>query len=437
MAGAFVDGALKGFEMMERHQARKDEKARLSDMDAFKRQEYTDQKNRQAQIDKQNAIHRKEEVTLKNKEFDSLQQYRTDTLNNSNLNLKEKQQNNLWKQAHQEKQDLHNQDISILPAAFDLLEQEQALPKEYEEVFERNPHLDPRRLFEKEAGESVDTVQRVMGEVAKTGEMAQFNSPEFKGAINNVFGHRFKKAIGQYDPLQKSKIVDSEFYAFIPAPREKKLSDVQPDGKVDGEKFAMSMLVTYENGNQEVKPLTRGGTTEPDDPVTAFAPKDLIGQLKPVFVAREIAKSPEMYRRHIKSIRGTQQGGSQQKEAPQKAEYRKAKSQLLAAKAKALSDIESGKGAAIPLSGDAKITAIKGVEAQFKNQSEQLDSLYGASPSPESKGGGGDNKAKYISKIDGVDAGGVIKKFMEANKNLTEQQATQIAIQQGYLSNGQ
>ena len=53
MAGAFVDGALKGFEMMERHQARKDNKARLADLDKRNDQRYQDSLERQAQLDEE------------------------------------------------------------------------------------------------------------------------------------------------------------------------------------------------------------------------------------------------------------------------------------------------------------------------------------------------------------------------------------------------
>lgn len=431
MAGAFVDGALKGFNMMERHQERLDNKARLSDLDAFEKKKYNDEQGRLADIDKRYAKERAEEVAFKNKEFDSLQQYRANTLIDLDRNFEEKQKNSLWKQNYQEKQDTYKKDMSILPAAFDLLEQDSPLPEEYEAVFKRNPHLDPRRLFEKEAGESVDTVQRIMGEVAKTGEVARFNEPEFTGAINNIYSDRFKKAVGQYDPVQNSEIVDSEFYSFIPVPRDKTLSDVRPDGKVDGERFAMSMLVTYKNGNQEVKPVTRGGTTEPDDPVSTFNTKGFLGDLKPVFVAREIAKSPEMYRRHAKSIEGTLQTGSQQKEAPQEAEYRKHYLDLTKRREEALSDINAVDNLGMPLHPD-KEARKKQIEAEFNNLKSELDGVFGKKSEATNK-----DSVKYVSKIDGIDAQSVVVKFMEANKGLTEQQATQIAIQQGYLSNDQ
>ncbi|PLT26676.1 hypothetical protein [Pseudoalteromonas sp. MelDa3] len=394
MAGAFVDGALKGFEMMERHQARKDNKARLADMDKRNDQRYQDGLDRQAQIDKQDAMQRERDNEFQQQEYDSTQLYRANTLKSVDRNFEENQKNTQWERNHQEKQDTHKKDMSILPAAFDLLEQDSPLPEEYEAVFKRNPHLDPRRLFEKQAGESVDTVQRVMGEVAKTGEVARFNSPEFTGAINNIYSHRFKKAVGQYDPVQNSEIVDSEFYSFIPVPRDKKLSDVRSDGKVDGEKFAMSMLVTYKNGNQEVKPVTRGGTTEPDDPVSTFNTKGFLGELRPVFVAREIAKSPEMYRRHAKSIEGTLQTGSQQKEAPQESEYRKARVKIIEDESSALAEIEYTYGKPKKGSDDEalKKKAIAAVRSQFEQRKNKLGEIYGKQAVEVPPEGGSGNK---------------------------------------------
>ena len=384
MAGAFVDGALRGFEMMDRYQARKDNKARLADLDKRNEQRYQDGLDRQAQLDKERKNNRDQDVIYRKDQAKATADYR-------NSMLKANQKNPLWKQNYQEKQDTYKKDMSILPAAFDLLEQDIPLPEEYEAVFKRNPHLDPRRLFEKQAGESVDTVQRVMGEVAKTGEVARFNSPEFTGAINNIYSDLFKKAVGQYDPVQNSEIVDSEFYSFIPVPRDKKLSDVQPDGKVDGERFAMSMLVTYKNGNQEVKPVTRGGTTEPDDPVSTFNTKGFLGDLKPVFVAREIAKSPEMYRRHAKSIEGTLQTGSQQKEAPQEAEYRKYYLDLTKRREEALSDINAVDNYGMPLHPD-KEARKKQIEAEFNNLKSELDGVFGKQAVEAPPEGGSGNK---------------------------------------------
>ena len=111
--------------------------------------------------------------------------------------------------------------------------------------------------------------------------------------------------------------------------------------------------------------------------------------------------------------------------------------QLLESKTKALADVESGKGTTVPLEGEAKEQAIAGVETQFQKQMEQLDSIYGKSSSSEKSNKKQVGTVNYTSHIDGVDAKGVIAKFMEANKNLSEQQAIQIAIQQGYLSNEQ
>ena len=387
MAGGFVDGALKGFEMMERYQARKDNKARLADMDERNDQRYQDSLDRQAKLDEERKDNREQDVTYRKDQAKATANYRKDqakaTADYRKSTLEANQLQRQWQQKYQEKQDTYKKDMSILPAAFDLLEQDSPLPEEYEAVFKRNPHLDPRRLFEKQAGESVDTVQRVMGEVAKTGEVARFNSPEFTGAINNIYSYRFKKAVGQYDPVQNSEIVDSEFYSFIPVPRDKKLSDVQPDGKVDGERFAMSMLVTYKNGNQEVKPVTRGGTTEPDDPVSTFNTKGFLGDLKPVFVAREIAKSPEMYRRHAKSIEGTLQTGSQQKEAPKEApkeaEYRKERAKILKDEADALAEIEYNYGKPEKDSSEEaeKKRMIEAVRDQFKQREDKLGEIYG------------------------------------------------------------
>ena len=131
---------------------------------------------------------------------------------------------------------------------------------------------------------------------------------------------------------------------------------------------------------------------------------------------------------------------AQQKEAPQESEYRKARVKIIEDESSALAEIEYNYGKPEKDSSEEadKKEAIAAVRSQFEQRKNKLGEIYGKKAIEEPpEAGNGKNKAKYISKIDGVDASGVINKFMEVNKNLTEQQATQIAIQQGYLSNGQ
>ena len=96
MAGAFVDGALRGFEMMERYQARKDNKARLADLDKRNEQRYQDGLDRQAQLDKERKNNRDQDVIYRKDQAKATADYRNST-------LKANQKNSLWKQNYQEK----------------------------------------------------------------------------------------------------------------------------------------------------------------------------------------------------------------------------------------------------------------------------------------------------------------------------------------------
>lgn len=426
MAGAFVDGALKGFNMMERHQERLDNKARLADLDAFEKKKYNDQQGRLADIDKQKAMQREQDVAFRNKEFDSDQKYRADTLSNIDRNFEENQKNSLWKQNFVEREDQFKKDQQVIPIAWQSFRQTGQIPDDLSDVLARNKGMDPRTYLKQEYRESVKGLNQTLDEVVKTGDLKLANNPTTVKLFNDVFGDKIQSSVGQYDPELKATIDDVRFGGFVPTEMK--------DGSV-----ALLLNVTYKNDKGETfteqKPMTKGRTSEGDDPVMTYSPKELIGTIKTRAMMADMMERPEYWDKMGAQVGASFGQRSQAKEAPKEAEYRKAKVQLLEAKAKALSDIESGKGSTMPLTGEAKAQALAGVEAQFSNQLKQLESIYG---SPESASGANKGKrTKYISKVEGVDAKGVIAKFMEANKNLSEQQATQIAIQKGYLSNDQ
>lgn len=417
MAGAFVDGALKGFEMMERHQARKDNKARLSDMDNFRKQQYSDQKGRLADMDKRAAEHREQDVKWRESQANQNSEYRNKT-------LEANQQQRQWQQNFQSQQAQWQNDQQAIPVAWQSFRETGQIPEDLNDVLSRNKGMDPRTYMKPEYREAVKGLSTKLDTVIKSGNMAEANSPETIKLFNGVFKDKINSSVGQYDETVKSKIASVDFAGFVPAERE--------DGSV-----ALALQVTYENGAKEIKPMTKGRTSEGDDPVMTYTPKELVSTIKTRAMMADMIERPEYWDKMGTEVaanfgRGTKasssRGGSN--------EYQKQLNSIQDDMTKALAKIEGGSDLDY-LEDGGREAAKQRIKELYQGRINQLQESYGASPNSARKSGGGDNKAKYISKIDGVDVGGVIKKFMEANKNLTEQQATQIAIQQGYLSNGQ
>lgn len=413
MAGAFVDGALKGFEMMERHQARKDNKARLADMDKRNDQRYQDGLDRQAQLDNERVQNREQDVKWRENQANEGSEYRNKT-------LEANQQQRQWQQNFQSQQAQWQKDQQAIPVAWQSFRETGQIPEDLNDVLSRNKGMDPRTYMKPEYREAVKGLSTKLDTVIKSGNMAEANSPETIKLFNGVFKDKINSSVGQYDEAVKSKIASVDFAGFVPAERE--------DGSV-----ALALQVTYENGAKEIKPMTKGRTSEGDDPVMTYTPKELVSTIKTRAMMADMIERPEYWDKMGAEVaanfgRGTKASSSRGND------YQKQLNSIQDEMTKTLAKIEGGSDLDY-LEDGGREAAKQRVKDLYQSRIEQLQNTYGIESSGQ-KGGGG-IQSKYTSKIDGIDAGGVIKKFMEANKNLTEQQATQIAIQQGYLSNGQ
>lgn len=414
MAGAFVDGALKGFEMMERYQARKDNKARLADMDTRNDQRYQDGLDRQSQLDNERVKNREQDIKWRESQAQSANDYRNETLE---ANKQQRQ----WQQNFQSQQAQWQNDQQAIPVAWQSFRETGQVPEDLNDVLSRNKGMDPRTYMKPEYREATKALTTKLDSVIKSGNMAEANNPEVIKLFDQVFGDKIKSSVGQYDETVKSKIASVDFAGFVPAERE--------DGSV-----ALALQVTYENGTKEIKPMTKGRTSEGDDPVMTYTPKELVSTIKTRAMMADMIERPEYWDKMGDQVAANfGRKSAQQKEAPQEAEYRKNYLDLTKRREEALSDINAVDNYGMPLHPD-KEARKKQIEAEFNNLKSELDGVFGKKGQATNKGNG---SVKYVSKIDGIDAQSVIAKFMEANKNLSEQQATQIAIQQGYLSNDQ
>lgn len=372
MAGAFVDGALKGFEMMERHQARKDNKARLSDMDNFRKQQYGDQKGRLADMDKRAAEHREQDVKWRESQANQNSEYRNKT-------LEANQQQRQWQQNFQSQQAQWQNDQQAIPVAWQSFRETGQVPEDLNDVLSRNKGMDPRTYMKPEYREAVKGLSTKLDTVIKSGNMAEANSPETIELFNGVFKDKINSSVGQYDETVKSKIASVDFAGFVPAERE--------DGSV-----ALALQVTYENGSKEVKPMTKGRSSQGDDPVMTYTPKELVHTIKTRAMMADMMERPEYWDKMGDQVAANfGRKSAQQKEAPKEAEYRKARVKILEDESNALADIEYEYGKPEKGSDDEalKKRAIESVRDQFKQRKGKLGELYGAPPNSVDEGGDG------------------------------------------------
>ncbi len=381
MAGAFVDGALKGFEMMERHQARKDNKARLADMDKRNDQRYQDGLDRQAQLDNERVQNREQDVKWRESQAQSANDYRNETLE---ANKQQRQ----WQQNYQSQQAQWQKDQQAIPVAWQSFRETGQIPEDLNDVLSRNKGMDPRTYMKPEYREAVKGLSAKLDTVIKSGNMAEANSPETIKLFNGVFKDKINSSVGQYDETVKSKIASVDFAGFVPAERE--------DGSV-----ALALQVTYENGAKEIKPMTKGRTSEGDDPVMTYTPKELVSTIKTRAMMADMIERPEYWDKMGTEVaanfgRGTKANSSRGSGN----EYQKQLNSIQDEMTKALAKIESA--GMMDYSSDAeRVAAKKRVSELYETRVNQLKKAYGVKASSGEGGEGGEGTGKGIN-LDGL-----------------------------------
>tara|TARA_R110000822_G_scaffold58228_6_gene145769 strand:- start:10654 stop:11844 length:1191 start_codon:yes stop_codon:yes gene_type:complete len=375
MAGAFVDGALKGFEMMERHQARKDNKARLADMDKRNDQRYQDGLDRQSQLDNERVQNREQDIKWRESQAQSANDYRNETLE---ANKQQRQ----WQQNFQSQQAQWQKDQQAIPVAWQSFRETGQVPEDLNDVLSRNKGMDPRTYMKPEYREAVKGLSTKLDTVIKSGNMAEANSPETIKLFNGVFKDKISSSVGQYDETVKSKIASVDFAGFVPAERE--------DGSV-----ALALQVTYENGTKEIKPMTKGRTSEGEDPVMTYTPKELVSTIKTRAMMADMIERPEYWDKMGTEVAANfGRRSAQQKEAPQEAEYRKARVKIVEDESSALAEIEYNYGKPEKGSDEEadKKKAIAAVRSQFEQRKNKLGEIYGKQAVEAPPEGGSGNK---------------------------------------------
>ncbi|WP_299076491.1 hypothetical protein [uncultured Paraglaciecola sp.] len=382
MAGAFVDGALKGFEMMDRHLARKDNKARLADLDKRNEQRYQDGLDRQAQLDKERKNNREQDVAYRDQQAADTKAYREQTREDTS-NYRQ------WQQNYQTQQANWKNDQPAIAMAWQTYRDTGTIPKDLEPVMQRNKAMDPRTYAKPEARENIKMFDSLLGEVAKTGKVSELNSPKSIELTNAAFSDKLNSTVGQYNENVKSKVASNKIVNYVP------LSE-----KGEPPRFGFEIEVTYENGMKEIKPMTKGRTSEPDDPVMTYTPKELFGTVKTRAMMADMIERPEYWDKMGTEVAANfGRRSAQQKEAPQESEYRKERAKILKDEADALAEIEYSYGAPKKDSPDEakKKRLIEAVRAQFKQREDKLGEIYGkqVAEAPPKEGSGNKGYADF------------------------------------------
>ena len=410
MGAPLLDGAMAGFNMMERHKARIGNENRLSRLDEQNESRYQDSQARLSDMDKQKADQYQDTVDYRKETAKNTADYRKKTTENT-ANYRN------WQQNKQDKATTWAQDQQLIGVGWDYFRSNGQISPEHEEMFQRNPGYDPRTFQNPEMRNNIKALSQKMEGVVKTGKMSEVNNPENIQLFNSVFKDKFSSSIGTADPVSGKVIKDVNFAGFVPT-----------EDKSHSVSFALN--ITYEDGSTEIKPRTQGGTTEQDDPVLTMKPDELIASIQAKSMMADMIERPEYWDKMGNSVgdslnKRRQQSYRQTPEEKNKTslekEYRSEKSSLEKELRKAKSTVSEKM-----LEGDEATKYLQPIHDAIAN----LDKQYGVTQEEpvETK------TTKYKSTLKGHDVDSVIKRFMSANKSMTEEQALSAAMNQGYIS---
>ncbi|GGI85826.1 hypothetical protein GCM10007978_24370 [Shewanella hanedai] len=397
MGSALVDGAMSGFNMMERHQQRKNNNERLAMLDERDDQRYQDRQGRLSDLDKRD-----------NERYQNTVDYRNQT-------AAETKSHRDWQKSARENSEQWAKDQKMMGPGWDYFRANGQVSPEHKEMFSRNPGYDPRTFVNPEARQKVKLLGEKLESVMTSGQMTKVNEPETIELFDQVFKDKFSSSVGKFDHVIGASIEDVSFAGFVPTNSK--------DGSV-----SFALKVQYDNGKSEIKPMTQGRSTDKDDPVLQMKPDELVATIRGKMMMADMIERPEYWDQMGQSMSGRKQSGqtqSQQQQNKTEANYRKEQAMIARDETNAIAKIESDSG----MMEEDRLDAIKRVQATYKQRAQALDQSYGIESSED---GGG---SEYQSGVDGLSVEDVVEKFMQANEGMTKEQALKVAMDKGHITN--
>lgn len=136
-------------------------------------------------------------------------------------------------------------------------------PELFNQISPDNP-LNPKRFIGDKAIKDVTEINRIMPAVLN-GDM-DYNDPAAISVMNNVLSARIQRGIGDKDP-ETGKTIKAKELGHIGLTE-------------DGQGVIPTLKVTYNDGSTALKPMTRFGSTDPNDTIAPIALPRLMEEIR-------------------------------------------------------------------------------------------------------------------------------------------------------------
>lgn len=322
--------------------------------------------------DESNSLRQADQV-MRQREFDQNNQFRQDSLNQQ-------------KQFHTDEMGLRNKEMQIQQQNAALMQQFRKSQETMQRYQQRMSALQPvyqgaiqilanggtvpGEILDKLSGTPFDlgamsgipyrsAVKSITDALNKNPD--QLNSTDNLRNLNTVLAPELKRGVGDVDPGTGKKIANREITGIIPSP--------------DGKLISPKIKLTYSDGSTAEGPLSKFGSTHPDDPLIAI-PKEAAGQQ---MFARAAASALISSSPNAKALGGTGKNTVRQAVAGKIAE-------LEEKRLEADSKIRTGSLGTDDASQKKLQSDIEANDKQYQDLEQHLYSVYGVNPAGSSDG---------------------------------------------------
>lgn len=405
MGAPLLDGFERGFNMMERHNARIGRDKRLSELEQRNESRYQDGQARLADIDKQNDSRYKDTLARQTTNDENTAKYRESMLGANQERTSSVKEHQQWQKNKANEQQQWGLVAPQLQNIHEQYFETGTMPEQAARFFSENPQYadySPESFRDPEYVKSAQALKAKTTEIFEGGKLHQFKDPEYIELFNGAFKSKIQEGVGDTDTPRNAKVIGKRVAELIPT----------RDGKV-----SIGLEVTYEKQDgekyTEIQPMTQGRTSENEDPVREWDLKELMSAIDVRASMADLAVNGDEYRNKSGKVLGALKPKVSTKEATKlRDNYRRERSSLEKELRKAEQSVAKDM-----LGDEEKEAFLKPIHDAFT----RLDKEYGIEP-------------QYKSTLEGHDVNSVIERFQKANSSMSKEQALAAAIKQGYIS---
>jgi hypothetical protein len=293
----FMDGALRGYEVMENHNNNKKNQERADEQMAMQKANHAmslRNSEQQMGLREEEAERSRTQAKRSDEDYNRLygevgedglrsggtyQEDRMDKkkLTNAQLNAAKTQQEVSAYNLSQAKRSAYIQEnLPIIQNAWARYDKTGELDDILQSEFVAGGAYDPRRYESKQLNKSFDLIESKIPEILN-GKL-DANDPEFIEAMGIMWEPNIKASVGQKDPITGKEIKDAKLGGVTLA------KDIDPNTAGDQAGIVLTTLVNYGDGKWIAKPITSNRSTDPNDSVKVIpldaAMKDITSQLR-------------------------------------------------------------------------------------------------------------------------------------------------------------